>query len=73
MTRNKSIVRLKTAQIELDKVTAQLKEKQEKLAAIEAKVCLQVPNLYSNLLLFLLCRLLISNLVMRPVLLRKRN
>ena len=45
MTRNKSVVRLKTAQIELDKVTAQLKEKQEKLTAIEAKVCLQVPNL----------------------------
>ena len=31
-------LRLKTAQIELDKVTAQLREKQEKLAAIEAKV-----------------------------------
>ena len=30
--------RLKAAQIELDKVMAQLKEKQEKLSAIETKV-----------------------------------
>ena len=33
-----TVSRLKGAQAELDKVMAQLKEKQEKLAAIEAKV-----------------------------------
>lgn len=46
--RIKSTLRLRTAQIELDKVTAQLKEKQEKLATIEAKVCLKVSHLNSS-------------------------
>lgn len=46
--RNFVIHRLKTAQIELDKVTAQLKEKQAKLAAIEAKVCLEMSDMNSS-------------------------
>ena len=44
--------RLKTAQEELDLVTSQLKEKQDKLAVIESKVsklyCMYVCNLCSS-------------------------
>ena len=42
-----TVSRLKGAQAELDKVMAQLKEKQEKLAAIEAKVNIGIAHIPS--------------------------